>query len=215
VCELPRRTWRASLPPRRIVLGLLALGAVVAGVVLDHTARVGALAVGGVLALVAVLLPAIREIEFGLPVGVRVRTAVRSREEDLRTRFDDGRGEAEMCAHLLCDDEAVAARLLEVTWSRTAARWRGATGERLRVYVLCSLVEAVVAHRLVPVAPPRGPVRPAPLDLLSLPERVTVVLHDFAHLSVGQIAEIRGTTEQEVVTALRRGEALVDAPTGP
>ncbi|MDQ6740208.1 MAG: hypothetical protein M3021_07540, partial [Actinomycetota bacterium] len=166
--------------------------------------------------LVAILLPAIHEVEFGFPSGVKIRAALQNREEDFRRAFVSQQGDLELCTQLLCDDPSVASQLLKSAWSRTAATWRGPVTPETRVYTLCLFVQLLAAHRkwlAAPSDPPQA-TQPgqsvSPRTYLSHEDRVVVVLHEFAELPLAQIAEITGVSLAEARTALTRAEAAVD-----
>ena len=210
MCDVPKRSWVSALAPKRVLLAVLGLGVAVAGALLGGIEGIGLVAVAIALLVGAVVLPSVREVEFGFPVGVRVRTAARSREEELREIFAAQRADFELCAHLLCEDSAAATELLEAAWADTTRNWRGPTGPELRVYVLCVLVELVRAYgRWVEESPAQEPAR-ARLRSLSFAERVAVVLHDFARLPTSQIALVTGESAQDVQVHLRNGQAVLD-----
>ena len=137
MCELPRRSWKSLVSPLRIVLALAALVALGVG-------NLGLVLVGAGLLLATVVLPTVQQLEFGFPVGLKVTAAVRDREAELRQELESQRGTYELCAQLLTEDPAVAARLLEAAWARTAAEWRRPVGPALRTYVLCVLVHLII-----------------------------------------------------------------------
>ncbi len=150
---------------------------------------IGLLAIGVTVGIGAVVFPFVREVEFGFPVGVRVRAGVREHELELRRTFEAQRGDVELCAHLLVGPPEVAARLVEAAWARTVVDWRGSVTPGLRTYVLCELVELVSAHLRWVDGPPVGDEAGAsPLAGLPHRQRVAVVMHEFAGLPVAQIA---------------------------
>ncbi len=210
MCDAPPRSWRSAWQPRRIALGAVALVMVVVGALSDGPARWALVAVAGALVVSAVVLPTVREVEFGFPVGLKVTAATRSRDEELRHAFDEQKGQLSLCARLLCDDPEVSARLLEAAWSRAVVLWRGPVDPYLRLLVVCLLVELSLAHdRWDPPA-----TRPGPLGSLDTAQRVAVVLHDFAGLSFAEIAAIAGSTPEDAVAALRAGALAVEASRG-
>lgn len=212
-CEVPGRSWQEALTPKRIGLGMAALVAIVVGLFTGDLLRIGLTALGAALLLSAVLLPTIREVEFGFPLGVKVKTAIRDREETLRQTFQEQKGGLELVAQLLCDEPEVAGRLLEAAWSHAAAAWRGPAGPGLREYVLCETVRLVVAHRHWG-APHGASPTTTPLSVLDTDERIAVVLHEFAGLTLGQIASMTGREVADVGADLRRGIGRSEAQYG-
>ena len=146
MCEVPRPRWRQAWRPARIALLVVATGCLVVGVVWHTRLGVVALAVGATLVFAAVLFPLVSEVEFGFPVGIKVKAGAREREHRMRKTFEDHRGDVELCAHLLCSPPEAAAALVEAAWARTAGAWRGAVTPELRAYVLCELVQLAGAH---------------------------------------------------------------------
>jgi hypothetical protein len=211
MCDPPPRSWRSAWQPRRVLLGAVALALAAAGVLSDGPARWALAAVAGALVVSAVVLPTVREVEFGFPVGLKVTTATRSREEDLRRAFEEQKGQLSLCARLLCDDPEVSTELLEAAWSRAVVLWRGPVDPYLRLLVVCLLVELSVAHDRWEPAP--GP-RSGPLGSLDAAQRVAVVLHDFAGLSVAEIAAVAGSSPEDAAAALRAGAVAVDGSRG-
>jgi len=174
----------------RVVLAFAALACLIAGARYASVFGLGLMGLSAALLLSAVVLPAVREVEFGLPVGVKVTTAVRQREDELRAAFETQKGEVELCSHLLCGRQEVAAELLEAAWARTATLWRGPVTPDLRDYVLCVLVQLVRARESW--MDPETEAEPGIRSLTTLPidSRVTVVLHEFAGLSFARIAAL-------------------------
>jgi hypothetical protein len=117
----------------RFLIGVLALGAIVFGWLaptfpwgislgLQSAVIMGA----GFLALaVAVFMPAVREVELGISPTVKLGPALSNRQAELRSVFEQQKGDLEYCAHLLCDDPGEARRLLEAAWSQVAGTWVG------------------------------------------------------------------------------------------
>lgn len=216
MCDLPKRCWRASLTPTRMVLGLLAVAVAGTAVVLGNRTGLVLLAVSVALLLAAVADPVVRQVEFGLPYAVRFVAAVQDREEQLRREFLLERPDLELCAQLLCDDADWAPRLLEAAWSKAAATWRGPVGPAMRVYVLCLLLHLLAARErwLASTAAVR---RGDPLNALSLDDRIVVVLDEFAGLARADIAVLTGRPVHELEDALRRAGQVLSAewpPTG-
>ncbi len=193
----------------------LTLGAV--GAWFGELQGLGLIALATGLLLAAVVLPTVRNVEFGLPVGVKVSAAVETREEELRSAFVDQKADLEICAQLLCDDPADATRILEASWADAVRCWRGdATGPEIRAYVLCVLVAMATAHRRWARA--EAATAPAHALIARLPweQRVVVVLHEFARLPRPQIAAILDEETSEVETRLRQARSAPGAvtPTG-
>lgn len=212
MCEVPRRSWRRALHPWRIALGVLGLACVVVGALLPRAVGLVVVALGVALLVAAVLGPVIRQVEFGFPSGVKVSTAMRDREDELRRVFEGQSGELEMCAQLLLDDPATAKRLLEAAWSRTTSTWRGPATPEIRIYVLCTLVQLAMAELRWTRGKQSSPAQPlptTPLSTLTFSERVVVVLRDFAQLSNSQIAQITERALEDVERDWRHAELAV------
>lgn len=192
------------------MLAVLAVALVVAGLLLRDPGSpgllgfgllgLGLIGLGAAVLVAAVMFPVIKEFEFGFPSGVKIMAAVHDREEDLRAAFAKQRGDLGLYTQLMCDDPAVAARLLEAAWEKTASLWRGPVTDDLRTFVLCQFVELLTAHsrwtpsddsgRGRPATDVPGNAAPAPLASLPLAERVVVVLREFAGLPLAQIATL-------------------------
>ncbi len=219
MCELPKRRFLPSLNPLRLVLSVLAMAVVAAGWLLPGL--VSAIPIGaGLLTLVAaVLLPAVKEIEFGLSPGFKLSPALKDREAELRSVFERQKGDMEYCAHLLlCDDPETARELLEAAWSQVSGTWRGPVTPQLRVYTLCILVRLILKHRQW-MRPPDGATgETAPLTAtgvlmgLAMQDRVVVVLHEFANLTPAEIAGMTGRTTAEVTGSMSSARALTGGP---
>jgi len=211
MCEVPRRSWRRALHPWRVVLGVFALACVVVGALLPRAVGLVVAALGAALLVAAVLGPVIRQVEFGFPSGVKISTAVRDREEELRRVFEGQSGELELCAQLLLDDPATAKRLLEAAWSRTTSTWRGPAAPEIRIYVLCTLVQLSIAELRWKGGQQGSPAQAqtTPLSTLTFSERVVVVLRDFARLSNVQIAQITERALEDVERDWRQAELAV------
>jgi DNA-directed RNA polymerase specialized sigma24 family protein len=185
---------------------------------------VSAIPIGaGLLTLVAaVLLPAVKEIEFGLSPGFKLSPALKDREAELRSVFELQKGDLEYCAHLLlCRNPEAARELLEAAWSQAAAAWRGPVTPQLRVYTLCVLVRLLRKHeewtRPLHGDGTHGDGTPLPvatdvLASLGIDERVVVVLHEFANLSFAEIAGITGMAMADVLGSWAAAHALTRGP---
>ncbi len=212
MCELPKRRFLSSLNPLRLVLAVLALAVVAAGWLLPEL--VSAIPIGaGLLTLVAaVLLPAVKEIEFGLSPGFKLSPALKDREAELRSVFELQRGDMEYCAHLLCPDPETARRLLQAAWSQAAAAWRGPLTPQLRVYTLCVLIRLIRKDEIWRGSG-RGPLPEGGLlASLALEERIVVVLHEFANLTFAEIAGLTDRTTAEVLSSWAAAHALTRGP---
>jgi hypothetical protein len=204
----------------RFLIGVLALGAIVFGWLaptfpwgislgLQSAVIMGA----GFLALaVAVFMPAVREVELGISPTVKLGPALSNRQAELRSVFEQQKGDLEYCAHLLCDDPGEARRLLEAAWSQVAGTWVGPVTPQLRVYTLCVFVEKLRKYEQYVLGRPLD-VPPADsrnlLGRLPYHQRVAIVLHEFANLTVAEIAGITGRTAAQEAKSL----ALADKQT--
>lgn len=203
MCDLPHRRFRAVLTPARVLLAVAAVGAVVVGMRDSTLAGPGLIGVGLALLLVAVLFPVIKQVECGFPSGVKITAALRDREEELRKAFAAQRDDLGMSTHLLCGDPALATRLLEAAWSRAATNWRGPVlPEELRIYVLCVFVQMLNTHRRA--------VDTNLLAVLGPEEKTALVLHEFAGLTVAQIAELTERPPGDVTHSLSTAQVLLD-----
>jgi hypothetical protein len=142
-------------------------------------------------------------------LGVKVTTAVRARDDNLRAAFAAQKGELELCSHLLCGQQEIATQLLEAAWARTATIWRGPVTADLNDYVLCVLVQLVRAREnwMDPQPPSVSGARS--LTSLPLDSRVAVVLHEFAGMPLDKIGAITGRPPQSVEADIRAGETTL------
>lgn len=211
MCELPKRRFLGAVRPARVIAAVLGLAAV--GVGLFVPALLSAVPIGaGALALVAAVVPAVRDVELGLPGNIKFSAALSGRQQDMATVFEQQRGDLQLCAQLLCGDPEKAKALLEAAWARTAEVWRGPVTPQLRLFTLCTLVHLLEREEYwqAPAGLPSsgrpsraGKAKPATtlLGALPAPERVAIVLHDFASLTV---AEIAGLTESTTTAVAER-----------
>jgi hypothetical protein len=209
MCEVENRRWREALRPMRIALGLAALGCLAGGTRYPSVFGLGIIGFGAALLLAAVVLPTVREVEFGLPVGVKVSTAVRRREESLREAFEVQKAELELCSQLLCGGPEAAGQLLEAAWARTATIWRGPVTAALYDHVLCVLVELARAREIWMDPEPESirsgrTLRALPFDL-----RVAIVLHEFGGLPLARIGALTGRSMESVEGDVRAAEATL------
>lgn len=216
MCDVPKRNWRGAFQPKRLFASVAALAVIVAGLQVPSPFGLIPIGLGAAFLLMAILLPTVHDIEFGFPSGVKVSAALQSREEELRTAFERQKGDLELCANLICDDPATAATLLEAAWAKTSADWRGPVTAGTRIYTLCVFVHRFNSHTQwahpQPQVGPHGKNAvppPSPLATLSPNERVVVVLHEFAELSLAEIAELTGQPLAHVMDSLQHAEASV------
>jgi DNA-directed RNA polymerase specialized sigma24 family protein len=155
----------------------------------------------------SVVLPIIREVEFGLPVGKRLAHALRDREQDFRREFERQRGDLALCAQLLCTDPAMASDLLEAAWARAADAWRGPPKPELRNYVLCVFLQLLTLRDRLSGGP--EPERARPFIPRS-PARTAFVLTEFAGLSLAQIATMTGRSLADVANDLRAAQTELE-----
>lgn len=203
MCDLPDRRFRAVLTPTRVLLAVVAVGAVVVGMRTPNLAGLGMIGLGLALLVIAILFPIIKQVECGFPSGVKVTAALRDREDELRRAFASQRDDLGMSTHLLCGDPALATQLLEAAWSRTATSWRGPViPEELRIYVLCVFVQMLNAHRRV--------VDTNLLAVLGPQEKTAFVLHEFGGLTVAQISELTERPSVDVAQSLSTAQVLLD-----
>ncbi|MGO4145052.1 hypothetical protein AB4Y77_08210 [Paenarthrobacter sp. YAF11_1] len=224
MCEQPKRHIRSALTPLRVVLAGLGIAVIIAAVVMLLSPEdvlpeavpdvLLPLAVGaGIVLLVAgVFMPMVREIELGPIPTLKIAPALRDRESELRSVFERQKGDMEYCAHLLCDNPETARKLLEASWSLASSAWKGPVTPQLRVYTLCVFVELLRKHEKWLQSdgdrtrkPPRR--NRNPLSRLPYEERIAIVLHEFANLTVGEIAGMTGRPAESVGKSLAHAEA--------
>lgn len=205
MCEAPERSWDGMARPRRLLLAGAALVVAALGLWRGGLEGAGLVALAVGLLVAAVVLPTVREVEFGFPVGVKVSAASRSREDELRAALLDHKPDLELTAQLLCDDPEQAARLMEAAWADAVRVWRGPAGDpHLRTYVLCVLVQLTRAQHRWGAAATDATL--APLAALPWEQRTVVVLHEFARLTVGEVARVLEQPEVEVADQLAEAE---------
>ncbi|WP_175637468.1 sigma factor-like helix-turn-helix DNA-binding protein [Sinomonas mesophila] len=199
---MPKRHVLAAIRPARVLIAAAGIAAIAAGwfvPTLLSAVPIGA----GALVLLAAALPAVRDVELGLPGDIRLSAALAGRQTDIASVFEQQRGDLQLCAQLLCGDPEQAKALLEAAWARTAEVWRGPVTPQLRLYTLCVLVHLL--DRQDRWGPARKPKHPKTL-LAALPagERIVVVLHDFASLTIAEIAGLTESTTTAVTERLER-----------
>lgn len=217
MCEVPPRRLRTIFSPVRVAVTLLAAAAVVLGMEQPTIHGIPVVLLGIAVGALVFLFPAIREVEFGFPTGVKLATSLRNREDELRQAFENSRGDTELCTQLLCDDPSLASRLLEAAWAKTMFTWRGPVTPELRHYVLCLIVELLTSHNRWIGGRPEPPASLdgnsdalSPLTILALPARIVVVLHDFAGMPLAQIATLTGRTTAEVRDEFLTAQQFLD-----
>ncbi|MCG2624339.1 hypothetical protein LVY72_20825 [Arthrobacter sp. I2-34] len=195
-----------------------ALAVIVAGWMLSDGLGLLLTGLGIGVFVLAVLIPAIREVEFGLPPGTKVSAALQDRREELQMAFESQQEDLERCAHLLCTDPAKASDMVERAWERAAAAWRGPVTPEILTYTLCLLVRFIGSpdrledyKEAITDDPARAPVL-STLAALDPTARTVVVLHEVANLSVGQIARITDSPSAQVVAALDRFQLSAGGP---
>ncbi|WP_430296198.1 RNA polymerase sigma factor [Sinomonas sp. B1-1] len=217
MCDLPKRRFRAAIRPARVLVAAVGIAAIAAGWLVPTL--LSAVPIGaGALVLLAAVVPAVRDIELGLPGDLKLTAALSGRQQDIESVFEQQRGDLQLCAQLLCGDPEQAKALLEAAWSRTAEVWRGPVTPQLRLYTLCVLVQLL--EKRDRWARPETPAEAKTL-LAKLPigERVAVVLHDFAALTIAEIAGLTESTTSTVTDRLARANeqaqlSLGSGPTG-
>ncbi|MCU1574228.1 MAG: hypothetical protein JWO93_2310 [Micrococcaceae bacterium] len=214
MCNVPKRNWRSAFQPKRLIAFVAALAAIGAGWQIPNAFGLIPMCLGAVVLLMAILLPAVHDVEFGFPSGVKLSATLQDRAEELRAVFEGQRRDLELCANLICDEPATAAILLEAAWAKTSADWRGPVTPGIRVYTLCVFVNRFMSHtqwvhpqqRTEPQSQEAVPAL-SPLATLSPNERVVVVLHEFAELSLAEIATLTGSALADVIHLLQHAEA--------
>jgi DNA-directed RNA polymerase specialized sigma24 family protein len=198
-----------------VLLCVAALALIVVGIFFPKPSTIGItlIGLGAALLLAAVVMPAVSQVEFGIPSGVKVTAAVRDRPEKLRQVFEEQRPDLEACAKLLCDDPATANELLTAAMARTTLDWRGPIDREIRIYVLCWFVHRLLAHsRLAGLEQPATMAANTPLSELTTIQRVIVVLTEFADVPIQELADMVGLSLAEAQAELSRGEkVLMDA----
>lgn len=216
MCDVPRRNWRNAFHPKRLIIALVALAVMVGGWQIPNAFGLIPVALGAAALLMAILLPAVHDVEFGFPSGVKVSAALQNRQEQLRAAFEEQKADLALCANLICDDPATATQLLEAAWAKTSADWRGPVTAGIRSYTLCVFVHRFIshtqwAHPQQQVSAQGSQAAPllSPLAALDPTERVIVVLHEFGELSLAEIAGVTGSPLAQVMDSLAHAEASV------
>jgi DNA-directed RNA polymerase specialized sigma24 family protein len=173
---------------------------------------------GAAVLLAAVIMPAISQVEFGIPSVFKVTAGIQDRVEKLRQVFEEQRPDLEACARLMCDDPATANELLTAAMARATADWRGPIDSEIReirTYVLCWFVHRLMAHRrLAGMEQPATTAVKNPVSELTTIQRVVVVLTEF-DVPIEELADMVGLSPAEAQAELSRGEkVLTDAGRG-
>jgi DNA-directed RNA polymerase specialized sigma24 family protein len=195
-----------------VLLCVAALSLLVAGIVLKvSSVGITLIGLGAAVLLVAVVVPAVSQVEFGIPSGVKVTAAVRDREEKFRQVFEDQRPDLAACAKFLCDDPATANELLTAAMARATLDWRGPIDRAdIRTYVLCWFVHRLMAHsRLAGMEQPATTAANIPLSELTTIQRVVVVLTVFAEVPIEEVADMVGLSSAEAQAELNRWEKIL------
>lgn len=216
MCDVPRRNWRNAIRPKRLIIAAAALAVIVAGWQIPNAFGLVPLGLGAAALLMAILLPAVHDVELGFPSGVKVSAALQNREEELRAAFEEQKPDLELCANLICDDPATATMLLEAAWAKTSADWRGPVTAEIRTYTFCVFVHRFISHtqwahpqQQISMQGSQAVPLLSPLAALSPMERVIVVLHEFAELSLAEIAGLTENSLVQVMDSLAHAEASV------
>jgi hypothetical protein len=209
VCEPPPRQWREFLSPRRVLLGVAALSLLVAGIFFPPKINDGItlIALGGVL-LVAVIVPAVSQVEFGIPSVFKVTAPVRDRVEKVRQVFEEQRDDLELYAGKLCDDPATASKLLNAAIARATLDWRGPIDRgEIRTYVLCWFVHRLMREtRLAGMEQPATTAANNPLSELTTIQRVVVVFTEYGEVPIDELADMVGLSPAEAQAEVSRWE---------
>ncbi|MDH6236114.1 hypothetical protein [Cryobacterium sp. CG_9.6] len=214
-CLPPPRRIASAFQPSRIVLAVLALGLFVVGALIRDLLGLALLGVGAVALLTAVVFPVIKQVEFGFPTGVKISAALSDRENELQLAFTQQRGDLGLYTQLMCDNSVLASRLLEAAWARTAMVWRGPITPALRGFVLCEFVRLLTTQsrwNRATVTDTDAMARPSALLELTVPERIIVVLKEFADLPLAQISAITGRPLTEIENEYRLAESRLGQP---
>lgn len=201
MCELPQRHLRSALKPARLLTALLGVVLAAGAWLIPRSFSSIPIGVGALLVLAAAI-PALRDWQLELP-GIKVSGSFEDRRGDIYEVFEHQRGDLELCAQMLCRDPEEARTLLEAALSQSAEAWRGPVTPQLRLYTLCLFVKLAEAREKWASPPAKHPKTPLdPLHALPFPERVAVVLHDFGHLTIAEIASLTDSSTPSVTERL-------------
>ncbi|ORB60382.1 hypothetical protein BST43_02205 [Mycobacteroides saopaulense] len=211
MCKTEPRRWTDLLQPRIMLPVAVAIAAAAVGPFVRSPMLLGVLAFVGLLALTLALFPAIKQVEFGLPSGLRITADLTRREEEMSQTFEVQKPIFEECASLLCDDPELARRLMETAIAQATLKWRGPVHPSIQTFTLCWFVHALIAHsRLTMTGQPSS--GPNPLSRLTQVQRVATVLSAFAEVGIDDLADMLGLTPAQVQDELRAADGVL-APT--
>lgn len=201
MCKTEPRRWTDLCQPRIMLPVAVAISAAAAGPFVRSPMLLGVLAVVGLVALTLALFPAIKQVEFGLPSGLRITADLTRREEELARTFEVQRPIFEECASLLCDDPEVGKRLMETAIAQATLKWRGPVHQSIQTFTLCWFVHALMAHSRLTLTGQPG-TGPNPLSRLTQVQRVAAVLSAFAEVGIDDLSDMLGLTPSQVQTEL-------------
>lgn len=202
MCKTEPRRWTDLFQPRIMLPIAVAISAAATGPFVHSPMLLGVLAIVGLVALTLALCPAIKQVEFGLPSGLRITADLTKREEELARTFEVQKPIFEECASLLCDDPKLGKRLMETAIAQATLKWRGPVHQSIQTFTLCWFVHALMAHsRLTMTGQPGS--GPNPLSQLTQVQRVAAVLSAFAEVGIDDLSDMLGLTPAEVQTELR------------
>jgi hypothetical protein len=214
MCQTPPRPWRDFVRPWRVALVVGAGGLIVVGIVTSgHVTGLTLITLGCVVVLTAGVMPAITQLEYGIPSLFKVVVAVANRGEELRRELSEQRPQLQVTANLLCDDPALANDLLSAAIAEATKRWRGPVSAATEVYALCWFVHRLTAYSRLTGSPPPDtfPTANRALAGLSQTERIIMVLTVYADLSVEDVADMVNLPPVEVDAHIAQAEAVLDA----
>ncbi len=208
MCKTEPRRWTDLFQPRIMLPVAAAISAAAAGPFVRSPMLLGVLAVVGLVALTLALFPAIKQVEFGLPSGLRITADLTRREEELARTFEVQRPIFEECASLLCDDPEVGKRLMETAIAQATLKWRGPVHQSIQTFTLCWFVHALMAHSRLTLTGQPG-AGPNPLSRLTQVQRVAVVLSAFAEVGIDDLSDMLGLTPSQVQTELHVADGIL------
>jgi hypothetical protein len=214
MCEAPPRPWRDFIRPWRVSLMVGSGALIVVGIATStHLTGLTLIGLGCLVVVTAGLMPAISQLEYGIPSVFKVVVAVANRAEELNREFSEQRPQLQLTANLLCDDPALANDLLSAAIAEATKRWRGPVSAATDVYALCWFVHRLKAHCLLTGSPPLETVPAANqvLAALTQTQRIVMVLKVYADLSVEDIAEMVNLSPVEVDAQITEAQAALDA----
>lgn len=208
MCKTEPRRWTDLFQPRIMLPVAVAIAALAAGPFVRSPLLLGVLGFVGLLALTLALFPAIKQVEFGLPSGLRITADLTRREEELARTFEIQKPIFEECASLLCDDPEVGKRLMETAIAQATLKWRGPVHQSIQIFTLCWFVHSLMAHsRLTLTGRPAA--GPNPLSQLTQVQRVAAVLSAFADVGIDDLSDMLGLTPSQVQAELRVADGVL------